>query len=236
VAISFGPGEGTLRRVHALYNQHHASALVWLSGPFFAWARRAGGVHLIDHGDTARGRVHEAHVHGRQPDGVELTQAVAAAELVHWGRLHGATVRAAARPGVVEAVRQGARLGRRAAWTSTLGDALAAVLTDLLRRESLQITVASGPLPLRAFEEVRELVLMEWAHRLAGGQPLSLPAAQIGGLLADPDLDLGLVWRDGDRVPLRVVRSLRSESLATDSARALGWGLVGSRQAGAAPA
>jgi hypothetical protein len=229
VCAAFGPSEAALRRVHALFTEHRATPLAWLSGPFFAWARKAGGVHLIDHGETVGGRGPEARVCGRQPDGVELTQAVAAAELLHWGRLHCVTIKATARPGVATSVRESVRIGRRAAWTSTLADALAAVLTDLVRRDRLQITVASGPLPLRAFEEVREMVVMEWARRLAGTHPLSLPAAQLSGLIHDRGVDLTIDWRDGDRVPLRVVRSLRYESLAADSARSLGWGLAAVR-------
>jgi hypothetical protein len=236
VCVAFGPREGALRRIHALYGAHRCSPLVWLNGPFFAWARKAGGVHPIDRGDTTRGSGPEAHLRGRQPDGVELTQAMVAAELLHWGRLRGVSIRASARAGAATAVRQAVRVGRRAAWTATLADALQAVLTDLLRRDRLQITVAGGPLPPCASEEIRELIVMEWSHRLAGAHDLSLPAAQVGSLGDERTVDLAIDWRDGDAVPLRVVRSVRYESLAADSARSLNWGFATHRQAGIARA
>jgi hypothetical protein len=227
VCVAFGPDERTLAGAHTLFSEHRATSISWNSGPFFAWVRKAGGVTVLDHGESTHVRGHEVHVYAAQPEGVELVRAVAAVELVTWGRLSGVSLKASTVGPVAREVRESARVGRRAPWSSTLGDALVAALLDLLRRDRLQITVASGPVPLYAFDEIRELVVMEWAHRLAGAHPLSLPAALLSGLIHDRDIDLSIDWRDSDRVPLRTVRALRYDSIAADSVQSLSWGLSG---------
>lgn len=228
VSVSFGAGDKALRSARRRFAGQRATPIRWNSGPFFAWVRKAAGVTLVDRGETRRGRMHEAHIEGVQPPGVELARAVAAAELVHYGRLDGLSVRAEASTGAIAEVCEVARLGRRAAWTATLAEAVVVALGDLLRRDRLQITVVAGsPLPLRAFDEVRELVMMEWAHRLAGAHPLSLPAAHVAQLFGERVVDLTINWRSGDRVPLRVVRPVSYESIPANIVQTLRWGLGG---------
>ncbi len=227
VAMQISARERDLAGIQAMMPTRRVVPMSWNSGPFFAWIRSSAGVTVLDRGMTSRSSRHVAEIYGRQPVGVELARAVAAAEVVHWGRLCGMTVKAQAAAAVVAELRNTVRVGRRAAWSATLGDALRASLEEMLKRDRLRVLVASGPVPLRAFDEVREWVLAEWSHRIAGERSLAQPAAAIDALADRNPVDLSIEWRDGDRIPMRAVRTLGYESLAADSMHTLSWGLRG---------
>lgn len=225
VRVAFDPEDRRLREADFMFGGRSALAMAWSGGPFYAWVRTTGGVEVVDRGRTAGAGQQVAQIHGRQPLGIELARAVAAAELVGWGRLAGIAVKAELSVASLAELREIVRIGGSAIWDATLGEALVVALEDLLRRDRLDIMVASGPTSLRGFDEVREIVVMEWAHRLAGSQPLSMPAAVVRELVPDRPLDRSISWQDGDTVPLRVVRSTHYESITAADTEALTLGV-----------
>jgi hypothetical protein len=133
-----------------------------------------------------------------------------AAELSCKARLREGEVRG---EGQAEAAREllaVAPLGDRAAWDVTLGEAFLEGLKVLRKGGKLTLEVRTASSNSSAREELEELALLEWAHRLAAwlGSHLSLayPAAQAQWKELPAPPVLSIHWRAGDLMPLRAVK------------------------------
>ena len=112
-------------------------------------------------------------------------------------------------------------LGPRADWQTPLSEALLDMLSGLLDRSELSLRVQlDNPRAERAAErtaELRQLALLEWAHRLqtllAPNLTLAAPAAMIQSIDLNAPLFLDLAWMAGSSVTLRRVRVLRPKEM-----------------------
>jgi len=187
----------------------------WQSGRVFAWYQRETGVQPLAEGETSGYGIHNTVLNGTaDPEAIAAPLAIAA-ELCCTGQLAGASLQGGGDWAAVDAALQALPLGDDAPPMATLADVLLAMLRRLVETKGLILLARAEALSLEAIAELKQLALMEWAHRIVDAcrQKLSLamPAAQVAALAISHPINLELNWGAGEVIPMRAVRVLRTE-------------------------
>jgi hypothetical protein len=187
----------------------------WQSGRVFAWYQREVGVQPLAEGETSGYGIHNTVLNGTAgPEAIAAPLAIAA-ELYCSGQLAGASLQGGGDWAAVHAALQALPLGDAAPPMATLADVLLVMLRQLVETKGLILLARAEALSLEAIAELKQLALMEWAHRIvdAWGQKLSLamPAAQVAALEISHPINLELNWCAGEVIPMRAVRVLRTQ-------------------------
>lgn len=215
--VRFGPGNEGFGDVPELVSGQRLIPMPWEIVPVFAWYRQGDSVQVVARGKTSGFGSSNAVFNGTAPLSAMISPVLVSAELVCKARLVGAQVNGNGRPDALEGALGRAALGDRAAWNVSLGEALVDMLTELLGSADLTLTLdVDNPKTDRdqgLLAELRQLALIEWAHRVqalvAPELTLAAPAAlvKISKLTILPMLDLA--WSAGSTVVLRAVRVLQ---------------------------
>jgi hypothetical protein len=209
--VRFGPAAEDLQNLPGTSPGMRVLPMPWPSSPVYIWSRDGDGVRRLATGKTSGFGLSNAIFNATAPARAMIEPVQVAAELVCQARL-AADMRGGATIGGINAALASARVGERAEWSATFGQALCATLRQQLDAGGLTLAVQTGGLAPHAIEELRELALLEWAHRIAATQSpaiesLAVPAPQIARLRPPAALDLALAWHAGDIVLVRAVRS-----------------------------
>jgi len=216
--VQFGPDT---RDFKALENQHpsaRSASMPWQSGPVYVWTQQQNGIQMLATGKTSGYGSHNAVFNSTTELKTAHKRIGIAAELSCSGQLAQANLQAGGKLEVIEEALSCLPLGDRAPKMATLADVLLPVLQQLVNLKGLVILAKAKALSIGALEELRQLVLTEWAHRIINaceGKPLSLamPAAEVNKLKLNQPLNLEINWSSGEVVPIRVVRTLRVQGL-----------------------
>ncbi|MEM8806323.1 MAG: hypothetical protein AAGF01_09890 [Cyanobacteria bacterium P01_G01_bin.38] len=216
--VQFGPCETDLQQTLPPTAAQSSSArslpVPWQPGPVYAWCQQAEGVHLLGRGQTSGYGLHNAVFNGTAGPEAMAAPVAIAAELHCSGQLAHAQLRGGGQPEAVAAALEHLPLGDQAPKLATLADVLLPTLRQLINAKALILLANAENLSIEAIEELRQLALMEWAHRILSacqGENLSLamPAAQVSSLVITQPLTLDINWFTGESIPIRVVRVLR---------------------------
>ena len=213
--VSFGAGEEGLQEARIDRSQR-STTMPWGISPVFAWLPEADGVRIVATGRTSGYGSHNAVLAGSIVGANLPAQLTVAAELCCEGRLVGARVKGSGDASSVRERLKEAFAGAPAHWYMTTAEALIAQLRGMLDRRELVLLADVVNLPLPAVEDLQNLVLMEWAHRIAESATpaigsLALPAAQLKNIALGDALNLQIDWREGDLIPIRAIRALHPE-------------------------
>ncbi|MEL6453103.1 MAG: hypothetical protein AAFQ40_00115 [Cyanobacteria bacterium J06623_5] len=218
--VQFGPRQADLSKIATQHPSARLMPMPWQSGPVYVWMQKVEGERLLALGNTSGYGMHNAVFNGTTtPDAIDKPVAIAA-ELHCSAQLVQAHLQAGGKVEVVETVLKCLPLGDRAPKLATLADVLLPVLQQLVNLKGLVILAKAEALSIGGLEELRQLVLTEWAHRIvtacegtSEGTLLSLamPAAEVSSLKLIQPLNLEIHWAAGDAIPMRVVRVLRAQ-------------------------
>ncbi len=214
--LQFGATEAGFQSVANLTCDRRTVPVSWEPSPVFAWFRQGDTAQMLARGKTSGFGSHNAVMSGTANAEVMALPIAIAGELSYSGKLAGATVRADGELIALQQVLATVPVGSRAPWAATIADVLIPTLARLVEHDGLTIKAEAVNLPLDGLSELKELVLMEWAHRIvqcAAIESLAFPAAQVKSLTLQEPLDLNINWTKGAIVPVRVVRVLRPEAV-----------------------
>ncbi len=219
--VRFAADQEGFGNVPELVKNQRLLPMPWGSTPVYVWYQKEDGVELLAQGETSGFGQSNTVFNGTAPLGAMIAPVLVAAELncpawlVEW------QVEGVLQPAAILSALPHAKVGAQAEWSATLSEALVTLLDGMLAAGDLTLNIQGG----RAFagdkvaakDELRQLALLEWAHRL-GAQlaptvSLAAPAAlvRLPDQLSVPMLDIN--WRIDSRVPLRTVRLLRPKQM-----------------------
>jgi hypothetical protein len=217
--VRFGPGVDGFGDIPGMPPNTRLLPMPWAIAPVFVWYRQGDGVELVARGKTSGFGQSNAVFNGTAPLAAMISPVMIAAELVCQAQMAGVQATGKGEAEAVNVALAKSKLGQRAAWDATLGQALVDLLTSLLKDGSLGLNISlansKDTTASARISELRDLALLEWAHRiqvLIGPElTLAAPAALVkSNSLAGP-VSLGLDWPMGARLTLRTLRVLRSE-------------------------
>jgi hypothetical protein len=216
--VRFGPGPEGFGNVPQITVTQRLLPVPWEISPVFAWYREGDGVQVVARGKTSGFGQSNAVLSGTAPLKAMISPVLISTELMCQGRLSQGQVRGKGTPVGLDRALAQAALGRRAEWDVPLGKALVQMLAHLVGSGDLTLHIAVDhpePKAAQVLEaELRQLALLEWAHRLqeliAAELTLAAPAALVTttGPVSLPSFDL--VWAAGAHVTLRAIRILRA--------------------------
>ena len=216
--VRFGPGAEGFGDVPQLIPAQRLLPMPWQVVPVFVWYREGDGVQVIARGKTSGFGSSNAVFNGTAPLSAMISPVLVSAELVCQARLGRVQVSGNGRP---QAFKQGlltAPLGERAAWDAPLGEALLEMLTRLVDSTDLVLDIHVGDeQPGGAVEaqsaELRQMAMLEWAHRLLAQIAPELTLGAPAALVRAGDLpvlrDLTMAWTAGSMVAMRAFRVWR---------------------------
>ena len=219
--VRFGPGKEGFGTIPQCAVGQRLLPMPWKIVPVFAWCRQGDGILLTARGKTSGFGSSNAVVNGSAPASAMISPVLVAAELVCQALLSRAQVSGKGDPSAVAQALENAALGQRAEWHVPLGAALVDMLNELLESSHLvlwvQLDSQHSDQATERKAELRQLALLEWAHRvqtlLAPDLTLAAPAALIQSTKLNAPLFLDLAWMAGSSVPLRCVRVLRPKEM-----------------------
>ena len=222
--VRFGPGKEGFGPIPPSAAGQRLLPMPWKIVPVFAWYRQGDGVHLAARGKTSGFGSSNAVINGSAPASAMVSPVLVAAELVCQAHLTRAQVSGQGDSSAVAQALEKASLGRRADWQVPLGEALVDMLSGLLDAGHMSLRVQlDNHHNDRAAERkagLRQLALLEWAHRLqnllAPDLSLAAPAALIPSTVLNAPLIIDLAWMAGSSVNLRCVRVLRPKEICHD--------------------
>lgn len=185
----------------------------WGIAPVYAWYRDGDRAKIVAQGKTSGFSASNAVFNGTAPLAAMVSSLVIAAELSCDAQLAAASLIRVRGTGRINALQDVLRRLEPAPadWDVTVASVLVKVLTGALESAAFQLTIDADR---SAIDELREAVLLEWAHRilavLAPGLTLAYPASLISDTQLDAPLALDLEWASGDRVRLRSVKVLQT--------------------------
>ncbi len=214
--VLFGPREEGLQQIVTSAPDQRTVPVPWESGPVYAWSREGDNVQILARGNTSGYGFHNAIFNATVPVQAALSPLAIATELFYWGKLANVRVQGRGDPKVIQEALSSISVGVRAHWSATLAEVLFSWLREMGSRQVLTVTVEPTNLSQDALQEVHELVLMEWAHRIVTScstAPVSvaLPAAEISSLTLSQPVEMSLDWNPGSIIPVRNVRVLHSQ-------------------------
>jgi hypothetical protein len=217
--VRFGPGPDGFTTISGLPPHTRLLPMPWESVPVFVWYRKGDGIEMVAHGKTSGFGQSNAVFNGSAPLAAMISPVMIGAELACKIQIAGAHITGKGDVDAVMASLPKASIGARAPWDATLGQVLIDLLSGLLQSGSLSLSIelenSKQKTGSAMIDELSNLALLEWAHRiqvLVGPElTLAAPAALVkSDSLAGP-VSLGLDWPVGARLTLRAVRVLRSE-------------------------
>jgi len=218
--VRFGPVATILARVRELYPKRRVLPVDYGVQPVFAWTKGSDSIHRLPEGYSSGYGSHHAVLNGSAPQPDDMA---VAAEFSADAVVDGARVRARGDGAIIlQALDERLRV-EAIDWNLTIGDVMAAILSDAVDRRAAEVKVNLSNRPMDALEEIRRLVFLTWARRMAGVLGLSTslaePAVRVAWSIREKlrargidacanDLDLTLCWTSGDRVRTRLVKTL----------------------------
>jgi hypothetical protein len=213
--VQFGTTEAGFEQVKKLVKDYERTVPApWESSPAYTWFKSPDRI-LVDGRSSGFG-YHNAVMQGVASTGVISAPNVVAGELYFKAKLTGATLRANGSTIALQQALDHAPLGDRASWNATIADILIPILKELVEIEYFVIQAESVSLSIESLIELKELVLMEWASRIAQAvsiKSLALPASTVDSIVLN-EIDFKIHWASGDLIPIRTVRSLCSEGIS----------------------
>ncbi|MBC8163786.1 MAG: hypothetical protein H7Z42_21470 [Roseiflexaceae bacterium] len=206
--IRFGASAADMQRFAA--PERRLLPMPWEIGAVYGWLPEGEGVRLLARGKTSGFGAHNAVLTTTTEARLIDAPVTIAAELALQGQLAGARLQGRGDLRAARELLHHAPLGQRARWHVTLGEALIAWLRALLNHGPLTLRAEATDLTMEGVEDLRQIALAEWAHRVARAwfprlESLALPAA-LAGEPAEAMPDLALDWYSGDLVTMRAVR------------------------------
>jgi hypothetical protein len=218
--VRFGPGNEGFGEVPQLVEHQRLLPMPWEIAQVYAWYRRDDGAEIVARGKTSGFGPSNAVFNGSAPLSAMISPVLVSADLVCRASLVGASVSGKGTAGAVESALVKSALGPKAAWDASLGEVLVNVLSGLLETGDLTLQITAGSVPpgsSASQAELRELALLEWAHRIQAllwpEQTLAVPAAVVTSMNLPDSLVLDLAWSAGSSVTLRAVRVLRPREM-----------------------
>ena len=210
--VRFGPDAEEFNQVPGLAPNERVLPMPWGAGPVWVWGRDGDGARLIAKGTTSGFGMANAVLNGTAPLGAVGAPVMLAAELTCRAQLAMAWLSGSGSPSAAESVADQARVGRSAAWSATVADALLAALEEAVRAGLLALAVEPTA-PSSEAAEVREVALLEWARRVAVAatppvESLAMPAARVARLRLAAPPDFRIDWPAGTVVSFRAIRVL----------------------------
>lgn len=217
--VRFGSGANGFGHIPGLPPSARLLPVPWEIAPVFVWYRQGDGIEVVARGKTSGFGPSNAVFNGSVPLDSMNTPLFLAAELVCRAQIAGATVTGKGDSRAVVAALPTVVFGAQAAWDATIGQVLLELLSGLLKDGSLSLRVELDHPQYKGAAaqtvELRELALLEWAHRIqiviAPELTLAAPAALVETDRSNMQIPLGLDWSSGVSLPLRAVRILRLE-------------------------
>ena len=214
--VRFGLAAADLQTVAAQLPSSRVMPMPWQSGPVYVWSQSPAGSQLLATGKTSGYGVHNAVFSGAASSEMLGESVAIAAELSCTAQLSQAQLQGGGQIAALKAALSCLPLGEAAPKMATLADLLLPMLQQLVNRKELILLAQAKALSIEALEELRQLALTEWAHRIlaacSGGLvSLAMPATQVDELVLNQPLNLEINWSSGDTVPVRVVRVMRTE-------------------------
>lgn len=214
--LQFGATEAGFKQVSNLTLDRRVVPIPWESSPVFMWSRQGDTTQILAKGNTSGFGSHNVVMSGTANAEVMASPIAIASELSYSGKLAGATIRADGELVALQQSLAAVPVGSCAPWAATIADVLIPTLARLVEHDGLTIKAEAVNTSLDGLSELKELVLMEWAHRIvqsASIESLAFPATQVESLTLKEPLDLTINWIKGAIVPVRVVRALRPEAV-----------------------
>jgi len=215
--VRFGPGSEGFGDIPALVTGQRLLPMPWAVSPVRVWYREGERARVVAAGSTSGFGASNAVFSGAAPLSAMISPVHIGAELSCPARLSRARLRGSGDARGLSAPLMGGVYSGDDGWDVTLGDALIRRLEALLESGALALSVEGDDLTPEELAELRELALLEWAHRLraatAPDMTLVFPLTALGDARwAAPD-SMRIEWRSGDTVTLRAIRVLRCARL-----------------------
>lgn len=220
--VRFGADPGRFARLPQVVPGQRLLPMPWTVAPVYVWSRQEDGVHVVTEGKTSGFGASTAVFSGTAPLRAMISPLLVAAELTCPAHLVAGQVTGSGQPTVVSAAIAQAALGARADWAATLGAVLVALLDELCKQGVLTLQIQDSDTKTKGAvaqcQELHELALLEWAHRirtvLAPAFTLATPAALVRTPLREPLPDLALSWRPGSSLTMRAIRVVQPTEMA----------------------
>ncbi len=215
--VRFGPGREGFGDLPKMGSDLRLLPMPWEICPVFAWYREGDGVQVVARGKTSGFGPSNAVFAGTASLSAMASPVLISAELVCNATMMGVHLSGEGNAKYVEESLAKAALGERAAWDTTLWDVLAHTLSEWLDIGCIAIKVRGAQqereMPLALLAELRESLMMEWAHRIqvlmAPELTLAAPAALVKSTDLLAPLPINVAWTPGRLISLRAVRMLR---------------------------